>query len=98
MAASLKIKWSKAAELELDGFYQLILSNFTSREANLFLDQVEDFENVIAKFPELFISSNKKKNLRIGYINKFVSCIYEIRRNEIFIVTLIDNRSEKNPR
>ena len=98
MAENLRVKWSDEAMAELDYFYLYLVLNFGKKEAEEFLDQIEEFEIVISRYPESFISSEIKSNLRIGFVNKIVSCVYEIGVSEVFIVSLIDNRSKKNPR
>ena len=93
MAGSLSIEWSSAASMHLDNFYNYILNLWSVKEAEKFLDQVQEFENIITKFPNAFISSKRKTRYRNGLIHKHVSAIYEVRKSKIIIVALIDNRS-----
>lgn len=93
MGESLSIKWSETAVEQLDNFYHLILHQWSFKEAEKFLDQVQEFEAIIASHPKAFIKSKRNK-YRIGLIHKHVSVVYEIAKSKILIVALIDNRSK----
>lgn len=94
MAERLSIEWSANASLNLDSFYTFILNQWSFAEAERFLDQVQEFENIIAEYPNAFIGSRKRKKYKIGLIHKHVSGVYEIKKSKIFIVALIDNRAK----
>ena len=94
MEESLSVEWSHAAVVQLNNFYDFISEQWSFKEAEKFLDHVQEFEFVIGKFPKAFIQSPKKKKYRIGLINKQVTAIYEIRKTKILIVALIDNRAK----
>ena len=94
MAESLSIEWSSSASSNLDNFYKYIANEWSFIDAEKFLDQVQEFENVVASFPTAFITSKRQKKYRIGLIHRHVSAIYEVRKSKIFIVALIDNRSK----
>jgi hypothetical protein len=93
MEESLSVEWSEPAAIQLDNFYKFIFEKWSFKEAEKFLDQVQEFESIISRFPKAFIQSSKKKKYRIGLIHKHVSAIYEIRKTKIIMVALIDNRS-----
>ncbi len=98
MEELLNIEWSEIAALQLDKFYNYILFEWTSREAEKFLDQVQEFELIVSKYPLAFIQSKRKKQYRIGLVHRNVSAIYQIKANKIVIIALIDNRSSKKVR
>ena len=95
MAELLNIEWLVNASLHLDHFYNYILKEWSFREAEQFLDQVQEFEKIIAQFLNAFIGSRKRKKYRIGLIHKHVSAVYEFRKSKLYIVALIDNRSKQ---
>lgn len=94
MAGRLSIEWSLNASINLDNFYSFICDQWSLKDAERFLNQVQEFENIIAEFPNAFIGSRKRKKYRIGLIHKHVSAVYEIRKSSIIIVALIDNRAK----
>ena len=98
MEEPLNIEWSERATEHLDTFYQYLLVEWTFREAEKFLDQVQEFEFTISYFPKSFVQSKKRKRYRIGLVHRYVSAIYEVRKSTIVIIALIDNRSNKKIR
>jgi plasmid stabilization system protein ParE len=93
MEEVLSVEWSEAAVEHLDKFYQFLLDKWSFGEAEKFLDSVLEFESIVAKHPNAFIRSAKKKKYRIGLIHQHVSAIYEVQKSKVFIVALIDNRA-----
>ena len=98
MAAKLKIQWSARAVADLDDIYNYLLKEWTLKEAEIFLDLVKDFLNLIQQYPEAFIASRKIRGYRLGLIHKNVSAVYTIRDHSIYIVTLFDNRTKSKYR
>ena len=93
MAAKRNINWSKRAINDLDIIYNYLLEEWTIKEANEFLDLVDEFVHLIKIYPEAFAVSFKNKNCRLGLIHKNITAVYMIRGNYIDIITLFDNRS-----
>ena len=98
MEEPLNIEWSESASEHLDIFYNYLLTEWSFKEAEKFFDQVQEFEYTISYFPKSFIQSKRRKRYRIGLIHRYVSAIYEVRKNDIVIIALIDNRSNKKVR
>ena len=94
MEEALNVEWSEAAVEQLDNFYRYLLEKWSFTEAEKFLDRTQEFEAIIARHPNAFIRSAKKKNYRIGLIHQHVSAIYEVQKSKVFIVALIDNRAK----
>ena len=86
------------ASKKLDAFYQYLLDEWSFRDAEKFLDQVQEFEFTISYFSKSFVQSKKRKRYRIGLVHRYVSAIYEVRKSDIVIIALIDNRSNKKVR
>jgi plasmid stabilization system protein ParE len=62
MEESLNVEWSEAAVDQLDYFYNYIFEQWSFKEAEKFLDQVQEFEAVVSRFPKGFIQSQKRKS------------------------------------
>lgn len=82
MAANLSIEWSFRAISDLDRLYTNLLEIWTPKEANIFLDLVQEFEFLVCRYPEAFSTSVKKKNCRLALIHKNVSAVYLIKKTK----------------
>lgn len=70
MVAKLKVIWSERSETDLDQIYNYLIDDWGIKEANVFLDLAQEFENLICKYPEAFALSKKIKNCRLGLFTK----------------------------
>jgi hypothetical protein len=52
------------------------------------------FQRIISDFPKAFKPSPKNKKLRLGLIHRHVTAVYTIKKGNISIVTVFDNRSK----
>ena len=98
MAEPLRIEWSQNASDQLDIFYNYLLKEWSFKEAEKFFDQVQEFELTVAYFPKSFIQSKRMKRYRIGLVHPHISVIYEVKKNVVIVIALIDNRSSKKIR
>lgn len=80
MAAKHKVEWSKRAVADLDQLYNNLLEYWTPKEANLFLDMTQEFEQLVATHPEVFSASRKYKSVRLGLIHKNVTAVYTVKK------------------
>ena len=55
MDEPLSSEWSTYAVFQLEKYYQFILEEWLFRDAEKFLDQVQEFEMTIALFPNSFV-------------------------------------------
>ena len=60
------------------------------------MDKTEKVLSLIAKDPEMFEISRKKKNVRKGFITKHNTLYYRIkpRKKELELITFWDNRQD----
>ncbi len=61
MAVKLSVNWSERSETDLDQIYNYLLNDWGIKEANVFLDLVQEFENLICKYSEAFAFSKKSR-------------------------------------
>lgn len=73
-----------------------LIENWSNREAMQFMNRVEIVLKVIQKNPQMFVASQKYKNLRKATIDKNNSMFYSIDAylNRISILTFYDNRQD----
>lgn len=94
MAALRRVEWSARAERDLDRLYAFVLERWTQREADHLLDMVQEFEALIARWPNGFKRSQRNKHHRLGLVHRNTSAVYRVYRDRVVIVTMFDNRSD----
>lgn len=92
MAAKYRVIWSEEAVSDLREIYDFILFKWSIKEAENFLDQVREFEDILRIYPEGFKSSNSVEGVRIGHVHQNTTAVYRIESGTIEILTLFDNR------
>ncbi|CAN5273980.1 hypothetical protein BH09BAC5_BH09BAC5_11890 [soil metagenome] len=94
MVANLNIKWSERAEKDLDKIYKYLLEEWSCKEADTFIDLLEEFLKLIQRYPEAFVSSAKIKNCRLGLIHRNVSAVYTLEEIQFLLFhTLITGQN-----
>lgn len=91
----MNIIWSDTAKIQLWKIVDYLYDKWTEKEVLNFRDNVDNLTKSISKNTELCPQS-KIHNLRKCLINKQNSLVYLFQNKTIYIVALIDNRSE-NP-
>ena len=94
MAERYSVYWTSEAQLQVNRILQYILDNWTERECQDFLDILFHFERTIAAFPKLFKESHKLKGVRLGFVHKHITAVYKLSKNQITVLTVIDNRMD----
>jgi len=93
MGALRKVEWTARAERDLAGIHEFSLQQWTMREADTFLEQVIDFEQRIARWPNSFRRSVRNKHHRLGLVHRHTMAVYRVFPDRISIITLFDTRS-----
>ena len=88
--------WTKRAKETYFMVLDYLIENWSNREAMQFMNRVEIVLKVIQKNPQMFVASQKNKNLRKATIDKNNSMFYSIDAylNRIIILTFYDNRQD----
>lgn len=95
MAAELEVRWSDEAIRQSDAMAAFIAMRWTAREVNHFFDLLAEFQRLVAVFPNTYPVSNDYKGCRRAMIHPNASVVYEVRKDVVHIVTIVDNRSSK---
>ncbi|MBK8947868.1 MAG: type II toxin-antitoxin system RelE/ParE family toxin [Flavobacteriales bacterium] len=93
MAAPRKVEWTSRAEHDLEAIHAFVLENWSQREADHLLDLVQEFEKLIALWPNGFKCSQRSKKLRLGFVHRNTTAVYRVYRDRVVIVAMFDNRS-----
>lgn len=88
------IFWSARAEIHYENIKNYLLETFSSKEVSKLNLMLQKFETTISLFPKMYPVSKEKPSLRRAVLNKQLSVIYSIRKEEIQILALLDNRQD----
>ena len=91
----LKIVWTPDAEKSFSNIIDFIEAKWTGKEVKKFVSTVNNAVNQISITPEMFPASSQK-NIRKAVLTKQNSLFYQVRKNEIVILIIWDNR--QNPK
>ena len=91
----LKIVWTPDAEKSFSNIIDFIEAKWTGKEVNKFVSTFNNAVNQISITPEMFPASSQKNILK-AVLTKQNSLFYQVRKNEIVILIIWDNR--QNPK
>ncbi len=91
---ALKVVWSAKAETNFFSIINYLETNWTDKEVSNFVRKTDATIKKIQHFPFAFPVSAKNKNLHRCVLSTQNSLVYKVRlrKNEIEIVSLFDNR------
>ncbi len=96
MKSGYRITWSRESSENLDQIITYLESYWTKKEIRIFFAKLDKTVLIISSYPELFPLTNKRKNIRKCVLSKQISLYYQIGKDDIFIVSLFDNRQSPN--
>ena len=88
----MNIIWTGQARHTYDMTISYLLENWTTKEAQKFIDSVKKMEEQLKNFPNSFTISQTKPYLRKAVLGKHNSLVYEIDGENIVLVTFVLNR------
>ncbi len=96
--SSYSVFWTdKAQETAID-IVDYLRQEWTEKEVNAFLDEVDRTINAIEIYPKLFRQSAKRKSVHLALINKHTILVYQVRENKKQIALLLFWNAKQNPR
>lgn len=93
---SRKVVISKTAEKKLKKLFEYLITDWSVKVKNDFIEKLDSSIEIIKNQPEIFPESKKGKGLRKCVITKQTTIYYRYNSNRINIVTLFDNRQDPN--
>lgn len=92
----MKIRWTSKAKSDFNKVLEYLSDNWGIREIENFINQTDSVLQGIAKNPQMFIESTKKRDVRKGLITKHNSLFYKIntQKKEIILLAFWDNRRD----
>jgi len=93
----MKINWTPESITTFEQIIENIYTYWTQKEVIIFIEQAEKTIEQIRANPYMFVTSNKKMQVRKGFGNRIISIFYKvyIPNNKIDILAFWNNR--KNP-
>jgi plasmid stabilization system protein ParE len=71
-----------------------LLQNFSENEVDNFFSLLNAFEIAVGAFPELYPLSSDRRGIRRAVLSKVLSAFYRIRKNNIEVLAILDNRCD----
>jgi plasmid stabilization system protein ParE len=93
-----QIKWTLRAEESYESNIAYLEAEWTDREISNFVNAVEKKLQQVAIFPEMFIRTNKRKNIRKTIINKQIVLFYRQHKKLKHIELILFWDSRRNPK
>lgn len=98
MTNGYKILWTDFALSELEKTIEYLKENWTERELHNLALEIEETLTLLSHNPNLFQSSNIKKDIRRVIVAKHNTLYYRIKNNTIEIVSFFSNRQSPKKR
>src|ERR1700742_3618267 len=92
-----EILWTDSAKTSFNKIIEYLQTEWTEREVGKFVNQAVDFLSNLKRYPEMCRPSTKRKNVRIGIINKHTQVVYEYQPRKKVIVILLFWNFKQNP-
>ena len=70
-----------------------LVLRFSEKEVDQFLEWLAWFERTVAASPRLFPALLAKRGYRRAVLTELLSVVYRIRKNDIEIIAVLDNRT-----
>ena len=90
----MKIVWTQKAINSFSNILEFLELTWGEKQIQNFYLLTDEMLLQIKQNPFLFKASDKKPNVRIGFIHKNISLFYTVNNNEIILLFFFDNRSD----
>lgn len=94
---ALEILWTDSAKISFSKIVDYLRWEWTEREVVNFVNRAEEFLSVLKRYPEMCRSSAKRKNVRIGILDKHTQLIYHYKPRKKQIEILLFWGMKQNP-
>lgn len=96
MKSGYRILWTDLALKELESTIEYLMNNWSEKEVKTLALKIEETLELVSMNPNLFQSSEIKKDLRRVIIAKYNTMYYRIKGDTIEIISFFSNR--QNPK
>lgn len=88
------VKWSPASEEDFEEIVTYLVSHWSPKVADRFIQLIDENLLIIKKEPKIFPLINKQLNIRKCVITKHNTLFYRTSKDLIEIIRLFDNRQD----
>jgi plasmid stabilization system protein ParE len=92
-----EILWTDSAKISFSKIIEYLKTEWTEKEVGKFVNQTADLLSNLKSHPEMCRPSTKRKNVRIGIINKHTHIVYHYQPRKKQIVVLLFWHPKRNP-
>jgi 5-bromo-4-chloroindolyl phosphate hydrolysis protein len=90
--------WTNQAKQSIDKVIKHLREEWTQKEENNFLDEVDRVIGLIEIYPQLFRASKKREGVHMALIDKHTFLVYQIRPSKKQIALLLFWGTHQNPK
>jgi plasmid stabilization system protein ParE len=91
------ILWTNSAKISFQKNIDWLRQEWSDKEADKFIHRTEEMLSVLKRHPEMCRTSAKRKNVRIGILDKHTQVIYGYQPRKKQIVLLLFWGMKQNP-
>jgi plasmid stabilization system protein ParE len=92
-----EILWTESANKSFSKIIEYLDKNWTEREVRKFINDTLNLLSNLKRQPEMCRPSLKRKNVRIGIINKHTQVVYHYQSTKKEIIILLFWNFKQNP-
>lgn len=89
--------WTDSAKISFRKIVEYLRMEWTEREVEKFVTRTEDMLSTLKRYPEMCRPSVKRKNVRIGILDKHTQLIYYFKPRKKQIEVLLFWSMKQNP-
>jgi plasmid stabilization system protein ParE len=91
------IFWTNTAKESFQKIIDWLIKEWSEKEVNKLIDRTEEMLGVLKRHPEMCRPSTKRKNVRIGILDKHTQLVYHYKPNKKQIEILLFWGMKQNP-
>ena len=91
-----KVRFSSLANINLESIVKYLKNEWSVRSAEKFLNIFDKKISNLKLFPQSSPQVEGKNDVRKCMITKQISLYYKFEKNEIYVISLIDNRQDSD--
>ena len=91
------IKWTDSAKITYHKIIEYLQRQWSDRDVETFVIKVNDMLATLKRYPEMCRPSLKRKNVRIGIVDKHTQIIYHYKPRKKQIIVLLFWGMKQNP-
>lgn len=91
------VLWTESAKKSFQKIVKHLQQEWSDKEVSNFINRTQDMIEVLKRYPEMCRPSNKRKNVRIGILDKHTQLIYYYSPQKNSIKILLFWGMKQNP-